>query len=144
MLSIESVFTHIKLFTEKIYFPDITAPAWPFDEEPEDTSISSKFEDGSMQTRSAKTRSRRRWTLNWNNIPRKEYLILMHFVRDVVKFSAKSFIWVNTDSIDGKYRYLNPDQEEVEVRITNVGKWSNRVDNSNTSFWSGSLELTEV
>ncbi|MBQ9572336.1 MAG: hypothetical protein IJR22_02960 [Acidaminococcaceae bacterium] len=125
---------------EKIYFPDITAPSWPFDEEPEDTSITSKFEEGSMQSRSKFTRSRRKWTLKWKNIPRKEYLILMHFIKHVVKFSAKSFYWINTDSIDNDYQYLNPYQEEVEVRITNVGKWSNE----NLHYWSGTLELTEV
>ena len=41
--------------SDKIYFPDITAPAWPFEEEPEDTSIISEFEDGSQQSRTAKT-----------------------------------------------------------------------------------------
>ena len=128
----------------KIYFPDITPPAWPFDEEAEDTSIISQFEDGSQQSRTAKTRSRRKWTLNWNNIPRKEYVILMHFVKNIAKFSANSFYWINTDSRDKEYKYLNPYQEEVEVRITGVGKWSNTTDNSKTSFWSGSLELTEV
>ena len=128
----------------KLYFPDITAPAWPFEEESEDTSIISQFEDGSQQSRSQKTRSRRKWTLHWNNIPRKEYVILMHFVRNIAKFSANSFYWTNTDSIDSEYQYLNPYQEEVKVRITNVGKWTNNVDNSKTSFWSGSLELTEV
>ena len=68
----------------------------------------------------------------------------MHFVKNVAKFSANSFYWINTDSIDNGYKFLNPYQEEVEVRITKVGKWTNTTDNSKTSFWSGSLELTEV
>ena len=131
--------------SEKIYFPmDIKAPAFPFEEEHEDTSIISKFEDGSQQSRRYFTRSRRKWTLTWNNIPRKDYLKLMHFVKEIAHFSAVAFYWINTDSIDYNYKFLNPYQEEVLVRITNVGKWSNKVDNSVTSFWSGTLELTEV
>lgn len=125
---------------QKIYFPDITPPTWPFEEESEDTSIRSKFEEGSMQSRTKFTKSRRKWTLKWKHIPRKEYLVLMHFIRHVVRFSSKSFIWINTDSVDDDYSYLNPDQEEVEVRITAVGKWTNEA----LSYWSGSLELTEV
>lgn len=129
----------------KIYYPtDIKSPAFPFEEESEDTSVISKFEDGSQQSRSYFTRSRRKWTLTYNNIPRKDYLKLMHFVRNIAKFSAVAFYWINTDSIDLKYKFLNPYQEEVLVRITNVGKWSNKVDNSVTSFWSGTIELTEV
>ena len=131
--------------SEKIYFPmSIKPPAFPFNEQYEDTSVVSKFEDGSQQSRTYFTRSRRRWTLTWNNIPRKDYLLLMHFVKNIAKFSANAFYWVVTDSIDYKYKFLNPYQEEVLVRITNVGEWSNKVDNSVTSFWSGTLEFTEV
>ena len=125
---------------EKIYFPNITPPSWPFDEEPEDTSVISKFEDGNQQSRSQKTRSRRKWTLKWKNISREEYLILMHFIKHVVKFSAESFYWLNPDSIDDDYQYMDPDQEVVEVRITHVGKWTNE----GMRYWSGTLELTEV
>lgn len=130
---------------EKIYFPlDIKAPAFPFEEESEDTSIISRFEDGSQQSRRYFTRSRRKWTLTYNNIPRLDYLKLMHFVKNIAKFSANAFYWIVTDSMSANYKFLNPYQEEVLVRITNVGKWSNKVDNSQTSFWSGTLELTEV
>ena len=132
--------------SEKIYYPtDIKYPAFPFEEEHENTSVISKFEDGSQQSRTYFTRSRRIWTLTYTNIPRKDYLKLMHFVKDIAKFSANAFYWVVTDSIDfTRYKFLNPYEEEVFVRITNVGKWSNKVDNSVTSFWSGTIELTEV
>ena len=131
---------------EKIYYPtNIKAPAFPFDEESENTSIISRFEDGSQQSRSYFTRSRRTWTLQYNNIPQRDYLILMNFVRNIAKFSANAFYWVNVGTIDyTNYKFLNPYQEEVLVRITNVGKWSNKVDNSVTAFWTGSIELTEV
>ena len=66
--------------SDRIYFPDIRAPGWPFVEQHEDTSLRTKFEDGSMQTRSKFTRSRRKWTLHWNNLPRRQYLVLVHFI----------------------------------------------------------------
>jgi hypothetical protein len=58
----------------------------------------------------------------------------MDFIAHTVYFSAKSFNWVNADSKDD----TNP--ETVEVRITDVGKWTNNA----LHFWSGTIELTEV
>ena len=52
-----------------------------------------------------------------------------------VSFSARSFNWTNTDSVDDQ-----DGAEVVEVRITNVGKWTNEA----LHYWSGSIELTEV
>ena len=125
----------------KLYWPDdVPSPAWPLKEEPENTSITSKFEDGSMQSRSKFTRSRRKWTLQWNHISRRSYLRIMDFVVHKAKFAANSFIWTNTDSIDLSYDYMNPDEEQVEVRITNVGEWTN----DDLNYWNGSIELTEV
>ncbi len=118
-----------------INFPTgITAPAYPFECEYENNSIISKFEDGSQQSRRKFTRSRRKWTLKWNHIPRSEYLALMQFISETVSFSAKSFNWTNTDSLD------DTSPETVEVRVTNVGKWTNDA----LHYWSGTVELTEV
>lgn len=118
-----------------INFPtNIKSPAYPFECEYENNSIISKFEDGSQQSRRKFTKSRRKWTLKYNHIPREDYLILMNFISRTVSFSARSFNWVNTDSIDD----ANP--ERVEVRITDVGKWSNDA----MHYWNGSIELTEV
>ena len=118
-----------------INFPsNIKAPAWPFECEYEDNSIISKFEDGSQQSRRKFTRSRRKWTLKWNHIPRDQYLTLMDFIANTVSFASKSFNWINTDSID------DTTPETVEVRITNVGKWTNEA----LHYWSGTIELTEV
>ena len=118
-----------------INFPaDITPPAWPFECEYENNSLVTKFEDGSQQSRRKFTRSRRKWTLKWNHIPRSEYLTLMTFISQTVSFSARSFNWVNTDSLDDAH------PETVEVRVTNVGKWTNDA----LHYWSGTIELTEV
>mgnify|MGYP007069897233 CR=1 FL=1 len=127
--------------SDVIHFPDIREPGWPFTEEYEDTSLRTKFEDGSMQSRSRFTRSRRKWTLRWNHLPRREYLALMHFITKVVKFSAKSFIWANPDSVSMVYGAgLDPQKEEVEVRITRVGEWKNEA----MRYWTGEIEITEV
>ena len=119
-----------------INFPStISAPSYPFECEYENNSIVSKFEDGSQQSRRKFTRSRRKWTLNWNMMPREEYLTLMTFISQTVSFSAKSFNWINADSKDDQ-----GGAETVEVRITDVGKWKNDA----LHYWSGSIELTEV
>lgn len=119
-----------------IYFPaDIKQPAFPFECEYEDNSIVSKFEDGTQQSRKKFTRSRRKWTLQWNHIPREDYLKLMRFVSETVSFAALSFNWVNTDSVDD-----TGGSEIVEVRVTNMGKWTNDA----YHYWSGSIEITEV
>ena len=71
----------------------------------------------------------------------REKFHLVHFITKVVKFSAKSFIWVNPDSYGFVYgEELDPHREEVEVRITHVGEWKNEA----MRYWSGDIELTEV
>lgn len=118
-----------------INFPTgIKLPAYPFECEYENNSIISKFEDGSQQSRMKFTKSRRKWTLNYNHIPREDYLILMNFIANVVHFSARSFNWTDTDSMD------DDTPETIEVRVTDVGKWTNDA----MHYWSGSIELTEV
>ena len=119
-----------------VNFPaSIDPPAWPFECEYENNSIISKFEDGSQQSRRKFTKSRRKWTLKWHHIPREQYITLMNFISQTVSFSARSFNWTNTDSVDDQ-----GGAEVVEVRITNVGKWTNEA----LHYWSGTIELTEV
>lgn len=118
-----------------IYFPtNIKKPAYPFKCEYENNSIISKFEDGSQQSRRKFTKSRRKWTLTYNHIPRSDYLTLMEFISQTVSFSAQAFFWVNTDTEDD----TNP--EVVKVRITEVGEWENDA----FHYWSGTIQLTEV
>ena len=99
--------------SDRIYFPDIRAPGWPFVEQHEDTSLRTKFEDGSMQTRSKFTRSRRKWTLHWNNLPRRQYLVLVHFITKVVKFSC---VWGRTGPPQGRSRSQDYPCGRVEER----------------------------
>ena len=123
-----------------INFPStIPAPSYPFNCEYENNSIISKFEDGSQQSRRKFTRSRRKWTLKWNRLTREEYLTLMNFISQTVFFSAVSFNWINADSKDDTTQGVST-PETVEVRVTDVGKWTNNA----LHYWSGTIELTEV
>ena len=77
--------------SDKLIFPDIQLPMYPLEETYEDTSITSKFEDGSVQSRSKFTRSRGSWTLKWSYLPSREYNILLDFVKNKAKFQQTNF-----------------------------------------------------
>lgn len=112
-----------------ISFPNISQPSYPLKETPEDNSIRSQFEDGSLQSRRKFTRSRMKYHISWSHLPLEEYIDLMYFIQNEVYGSALSFMWTHPQT--GK---------QIEVRITNVETFQlNTVD-----YYSGGLELTEV
>ena len=119
--------------SDKLIFPDIPLPMYPLEETYEDTSITSKFEDGSVQSRSKFTRSRGSWTMKWSYLPSKEYSILLDFIKNKAKFSANEFYWKPQG-------ILADTRDEIRVRITKFEKWSLVV----KDYWSGSITLTEV
>ena len=119
--------------SDKLYFPEITMPMYPLEEAYEDTSITSKFEDGSMQSRSKFTRSRAEWTLKWEYLPNDEYKELVDFVKNKAKFAAQDFYWKHNGA-------LTIDDDKVHVRITKFEKWSLSV----PGYWSGTITFTEV
>ena len=51
-----------------LVFPEIANPDYPFTLVPEDNSISSTFEDGTVQSRVKFTRSRDSYQLTWSNM----------------------------------------------------------------------------
>lgn len=110
-------------------FPNIQRPDYKMKERSEDTSIISKFEDGSQQSRTKFTRSRRIWELEWKLLPNTDHQTLITFIRTQAKFSAVAFFWTNPVS-----------NERVEVRITDVKDFTYDIPN----YWSGGLTLTEV
>lgn len=119
--------------SDKLIFPDIPLPMYPLEETYEDTSITSKFEDGSVQSRSKFTRSIGSWTLKWSYLPSKEYSILLDFIKNKAKFSANEFYWKPQG-------ILADTRDEIRVRITKFEKWSLVV----KDYWSGSITITEV
>ena len=117
-----------------IYFPNISNPAYPFTESFENNSLMSKFEDGTVLSRPKFTKSRRTWKLKWQGLPSNEYVLLRDFIRNTVKYSAKTFMWTNPASLSF------PERETVEVRITEVGEWNSNV----LDKWDGEITLQEV
>ena len=112
-----------------ISFPNISQPSYPLKETPEDNSIRSQFEDGSLQSRRKYTRSRMKYQISWSHLPSEEYIDLMYFIQNEVYGSAVSFMWTHPQT--GK---------QIEVRITNIETFQlNTVD-----YYSGGLEQTEV
>lgn len=113
-----------------IQFPNtISNPSYPLRVSNENTSITSKFEDGSMQSRRKFTRSRKTFALTWNSMPQNEFSILENFIVNVVYFSSNAFKWRNP--VDNKtYNVRCTKFEEQELSYIN--------------FWRVSLEFTEV
>lgn len=113
-----------------IKFPtNVINPSYPLDEEYEDTSITSKFEDGSMQSRRKFTRSRKKFSLKWESLTQEEFVIIRDFIINEAHFAANIFEWTNP--VDNKVYY---------VRCTSFKKANLREIN----FWSVDLEFTEV
>lgn len=117
-----------------IEFPNISKPSYPLNIETENNSLASKFEDGTVQSRPKFTRSRRTFTVKWNGLPNNEYMILDNFIRNTVKYSAETFLWVNPAS------YSAPERETLEVRINNVGK----AEMTTLDRWNVELTIQEV
>ena len=110
-------------------FPStIPAPQYPMDYEPEDNSIRTKFEDGTVQSRLKFTRSRKTWKLTWKNLKQNYFSVLDNFVVNVAKHSANRFNWLNPTNnttylvICTKYnaRIVTVDQWDVELELQEV------------------------
>ena len=112
-----------------LVFPTISAPNYPLKLSPENNSIKSTFEDGSVQARRKFTRSRQKWTLTWNNLPQNEFDVLDTFVRNEACFSANSFTWTNpADNTTHEVYVSNYDGQELAV----------------LNYWKVELEIMEV
>lgn len=123
-----------------ISFPNIAKPSYPLGIEFENNSLMSKFEDGTVQSRPKFTRSRRTFTVKWDGLRNEEYLILENFIRNVVKYSAETFLWVNPATYNSGDIYSLIEEETIEVRIANVGKAEMTV----LDRWNVELTLQEV
>lgn len=120
-----------------IYFPNISKPQYPLDIELEDTSISSKFEDGTVQSRRKFTRSRDTFTVKWEALPKSEFDTLINFIKNTIKFKANTFYWTNPASYAGTGGE-NPDVREVRlVEVSNASLVQ-------LNYYSITLKLQEV
>ena len=109
-----------------IAFPStIPNPEYPFKVEHEDNSITSKFEDGTVQSRLKFTKSRKTWTLAWKGLKQTHYNTLENFIVNTAKHAANVFTWTNpinnTDysvrciKFDSSLEYI--DVWDVEIQL---------------------------
>lgn len=103
-------------------FPSsIPNPEYPFKVEHEDNSITSKFEDGTVQSRLKFTKSRKTWTLKWNGMKQSHYNILENFIVNSAKHKANVFNWVcPADDTTYSVRCIKFDAEMVFINNWNV------------------------
>lgn len=112
-----------------INFPTISSPSYPLKVQHQNTSITSNFEDGSMQSRRKFTRSRKTFTVKWESLPQSEYNTLNNFLTVTVGFAANSFSWRNpVDNVTYNVRCTK--YENAELKMLN--------------YWDVEIELTEV
>lgn len=106
-------------------FPTLPNPEYPFEPEYEDNSITSKFEDGTVQSRRKFTRSRTTWTLQWNGMKQSDFSVLENFVKNIAHFKANTFNWLNivdnntytVRCIEFKSKLKFVDYWEVELKL---------------------------
>lgn len=106
-------------------FPTLPNPEYPFEPEYEDNSITSQFEDGTVQSRRKFTRSRTSWTLKWNSMKQSDFSVLENFIKNIACFKANTFNWINpadgktytVRSIDFKARLKFVNYWEVELKL---------------------------
>lgn len=103
-------------------FPStIPNPEYPFKVEYEDNSITSKFEDGTVQSRLKFTKSRRTWTLKWNGLKQVYYDTLEDFIVNSAKHQANVFNWtIPTTETTVSVRCIKFDSEMAFVNNWNV------------------------
>lgn len=103
-------------------FPStIPNPEYPFRVEHEDNSITSKFEDGIVQSRLKFTKSRKTWTLKWNGLKQTDYATLEDFIVNDAKHAANAFNWTNPiNNTTYEVRCIKFDSELQYINVWNV------------------------
>ena len=108
-------------------FPStIPNPEYPFKPEYEDNSITSKFEDGTVQSRLKFTKSRKTWTLKWNGLPQEHYTTMENFIVNQAKHAANVFVWTNPvdnqaysvrcTKFNGEMKFINNWDVELQLQ----------------------------
>lgn len=101
-------------------FPNISPPEYPLEEELEDNSITSTFEDGTVQSRKKFTRSRTTWKLTWGAMPQDEWDTLKNFIKNQCHFQAVVFDW--NDPFGGGTHSVRV--KSVSASLTSVNYWN--------------------
>jgi phage-related protein len=80
-----------------ITWPSITNPDYPLKETPEDNTIKSTFEDGSVQVRQKFSKCRTTYTLTWNQLKTDEFKKLDSFIKNDAKMGVNTFVWTHPE-----------------------------------------------
>lgn len=112
-----------------IAFPNLPNPGYPLTQNPEDNTVKSKFEDGSVQVRRKFTKSRRTFTLTWSKLPNDKFEILDNWVVNVAHFGCEKFVWTHPQS-GKKYTCYVSSYQSPKL--------------SELNYWDVTLEITEV
>lgn len=107
-------------------FPKIMNPDYPLKEEYEDNSISSTFEDGSVQARRKFTRSRGTFSLSWGELPTAQYNTLRDFVTKQAFFSANAFSW--THPVTKKQYTVYIKKDSFKASLAKLNYWNVQID----------------
>ena len=100
-------------------FPTLPNPEYPFEPEYEDNSITSQFEDGTVQSRRKFTKSRTTWNLKWGSMKQSDFLVLENFIKNVARFKANVFNWTNPiDNVVYSVRCM-----EFKASLKTVNYW---------------------
>lgn len=110
------------------YFPSDIKPEYPLSETIEDNSITSKFEDGSVQSRRKFTRNRISYKLKFN-LSESDYEVLKEFIKKDACYGANVIRWQHPVT-----------REFVDARIAKVGA----AEYNTQDRWTLELELQEV
>ncbi len=111
-------------------FPTLTVnPVQPLDEGGEENVIRSAMEAGYEKTRSRYTRSRRNWTIRYENVTDTDKAAIATFYDTTVGHGADMFSWTHPTTM-----------EVVTVRFGGRPKYVNAVLN----FWNIEFDLKEV
>ena len=85
----------------------------------EDNSITSQFEDGTVQSRRKFTKSRTTWNLKWGSMKQSDFLVLENFIKNVAHFKANVFNWTNPiDNVVYSVRCM-----EFKASLKTVNYW---------------------
>lgn len=110
-------------------FPDIQKPSTPLKITPEDTTIRSTMEDGTVVARRKFTKIRNTYVLTWDYLSNDDYVTLMDFLENTIYMGALPFTW--TQPMTGKTKtVIFISMEDFETKLYNK--------------WSGSITLEDV
>lgn len=102
-------------------FPNIQKPSYQYEITPEDPSISTTMEDGSVVSRARFTKSRLIYSYHWNAMPDADKVILLDFYQNTVKGAAEICTMYGIDGRITSLRFSKATPNHWAVEMTFEG-----------------------